>query len=162
MAGTKIIRGVQEAHHFQLLIKQILEAGLRYEPGREIVYRDLVRYDYFKLKERIGRLANVLSGLGVGPGDAVAVLDWDSHRYLEAYFAVPMMGAIMHTVNVRLSPAQLLYTMRHAEDKVVLVNSEFIPLIERVSKELTSVKQFVLLTDEKTRPECTIEFAGEY
>ncbi len=162
MTGTKIIRGVQEAHHFQLLIKQILEAGLRYEPGREIVYRDLVRYDYLKLKERIGRLANVLSGLGVGPGDTVAVLDWDSHRYLEAYFAVPMMGAIMHTVNVRLSPAQLLYTMRHAEDKVVLVNSEFIPLIERISGELTSVRQFVLLTDEKTRPECTIEFAGEY
>ena len=56
------------------------------------MYRDLVRYDYRKLDKRIGRLANGLAGLGVGPGDTVGVLDWDSHRYLECYFAVPMHG----------------------------------------------------------------------
>ncbi len=162
MVGTKIIRGASEAHQFQLLIKNILEAGLRYEPQREIVYRDLVRYDYFTLKDRISRLANVLSGLGVGPGDTVAVLDWDSHRYLEAYFAVPMMGAVMHTVNVRLSPAQLLYTMKHAEDKVVLVNSEFLPLIDRISPDLTSVEHYILLTDEEKRQEAKVKFSGEY
>lgn len=104
----------------------------------------------------------MLAGMGVGPGDTVAVLDWDSHRYLEAYFAIPMIGAILHTVNVRLSPAQLLYTMRHAEDKVVLVNSEFVPMIDRVSEELTSVEHYVLLTDDGKKPECRIKLDGEY
>ncbi len=162
MVGTKIIHGDPGAHQYQLLIKDILEAGLRYEPQREIIYRDLIRYDYFKLKERVCRLANMLAAMGVRPGDTVAVLDWDSHRYLEAYFAIPMIGAILHTVNVRLSPAQLLYTMRHAEDKVVLVNSEFVPLIDRISDELTLVEHYVLLADDGKKPECKTKLAGEY
>ncbi len=62
------------------------------------------RHSYRTLRERIGRLASVLAGLGVEAGDTVAMMDWDSHRYLECFFAVPMMGAILQTVNVRLTP----------------------------------------------------------
>ncbi|HQT91015.1 MAG TPA: fatty acid--CoA ligase [Candidatus Kryptobacter bacterium] len=162
MVGTKIIRGEPEAYQFQLLVKNILNAGLRYEPDREIVYRDILRYDYRELYRRVCRLANLLTGLGVGAGDTVAVLDWDSHRYLEAYFAIPMIGAVLHTVNVRLSSAQLFYTMRHAEDKVVLVNSEFVPLFEDASVQLPSVREFVLLSDGGARPKSRLRFAGEY
>ena len=61
-------------------------------------------------------------------------MDWDSHRYLECFFAVPMMGAVLHTVNVRLSPEQILYTINHAEDDVLLVNAEFLPILERSGK----------------------------
>jgi len=162
MLGTKIIRGDSEAHHYQLLIKHILEAGVRYEPGREIVYRNLIRYDYTKLEERIKRLANLLTCLGVKAGDTVAMLDWDSHRYLEAYFAVPMIGAILHTVNVRLSPAQILYTMNHAEDKIVLVNSDFVQVIDNIADKLKMVEQYILISDTGSRPETGIKFAGEY
>ncbi len=162
MVGTKMIRGEPEAYQFQLLIKNILISGMRYEPDREIVYRDLIRYDYRELYRRICRLANLLTRLGIGAGDTVAVLDWDSHRYLEAYFAVPMIGAILHTVNVRLSPAQLFYTMRHAEDKVVLVNSEFVPLLENASTDLSFVSEFILLTDNGARPGGELKFVGEY
>ena len=94
-------------------------------PDQEIVYRDLLRYDYRTLRERISRLANMLTGLGVKPGDTVAVMDWDSHRYLECFFAVPMIGAVLHTINVRLSPDQVLYTIDHAEDDVILVHQDF-------------------------------------
>ncbi|MGC8595225.1 MAG: fatty acid--CoA ligase [Candidatus Kryptoniota bacterium] len=159
---TKIIRGTDEAYQFPLLIKHLLTPALTYEPQREIFYRDISHYNYRTLNERIQRLANVLTSLGVQPGDTVAVLDWDSHRYLEAYFAVPMIGAILHTVNVRLSAAQLLYTMNHAEDRVVLVNSDFIPLVDAIADKLQTVKEYVLLTDTGQKQPSRLNFAGEY
>ena len=83
-------------HPYPLLIKQLLLTPLAHAPEQEIVYRDQMRYSYPTLRERIGRLASALTRLGVGAGDTVAVMDWDSHRYLECYFAVPMMGAVLH------------------------------------------------------------------
>ncbi|RLI78316.1 fatty acid--CoA ligase, partial [Archaeoglobales archaeon] len=79
-------------YDFQLIIKHILEYGVRWASQQEIVYRDLVRYTYRDMYERVHRLANALKDLGIKKGDKVAVLDWDSHRYLECYFAIPMMG----------------------------------------------------------------------
>ena len=93
-----------------------------------------------------------LDDSGVGPGTTVAVMDWDSHRYLECYFAVPMMGAVLHTMNVRLSPEQLIYTINHAEDEVVLVHAEFLPMLEAVKNQFTTGKKIVLLTDDDTTP----------
>ena len=89
------------AYAYPLLIKQLLLTPLANAPEQEIVYRDLSRYDYRTLCARIARLG---SGLGVLPGQTVAVMDWDSHRYLECFFAVPMLGAVLQTVNTRLSP----------------------------------------------------------
>lgn len=160
--GTKIIRGTKEAYQFPLLIKHLLTPALTYEPEKEIFYRDISHYNYRTLSERIQRLASALNRLGVQPGDTVAVLDYDSHRYLEAYFAIPMMGAILHTVNVRLSTQQLAYTMNHAEDKVVLVNSDFLPLIDAIADKLQTVQKYVLLTDTGQKPASTVNFAREY
>jgi len=101
---TKLIDRTPSAYDYPLLIKHILHTPLRCYPHNEIVYRDVKRYDYVTLNKRIGQLANVLKNLGVQAGDTVGVMDWDSHRYLECFFAVPMMGAILHTINVRLSP----------------------------------------------------------
>jgi fatty-acyl-CoA synthase len=84
-----------------LLIGHLLRTPLATTPGQEIVYRDQVRYDYSTLRKRIGRLASGLASLRVGEGTAVAVMDWDGHRYLEAYFAVPMMGAVLMTLRQR-------------------------------------------------------------
>ena len=84
----------------------------------------------------IQRLANTLAGLGVAMGDTVAVMDWDSHRYLESYFAVPMMGSVLFNVNVRLSEDQIIYTMNHARPKVLLVNAEFLPVFNDIRAQL--------------------------
>ncbi len=89
-----------------------------------------MRYTYATFNERVARLANVLTDAGVKAGDTVAVMDWDSHRYLECMFAIPMIGAVLHTINIRLSPDQILYTMNHADDRFVLVNSEFAALYQ--------------------------------
>ena len=159
---TKLIDRTESAYEYPLLIKHLLHTPLRSSPGNEIVYKDVLRYDYQTLYKRIGRLANALGGLGVKEGDTVGVLDWDSHRYLECFFAVPMMGAVLHTVNVRLSSEQILYTINHAEDSVLLVNSEFLPMVEKYRGRLNSVKSIIVLTDSGPGPETGLETAGEY
>ena len=89
MLQTRLIAPAENAHPAPLLIKRLLLSGIRYEKTREIVYRDQLRYSYATLNERIARLANVLTEAGVKAGDTVAVMDWDSHRYLECMFAIP-------------------------------------------------------------------------
>lgn len=162
MLNTRILPPTEQAHSTPLLIKNLLLSGVRYEARQEIVYRDISRYDYVTLNERICRLANALTSAGVKPGDTVAVLDWDSNRYLECMFAVPMIGAVMHTVNVRLSPEQIIYTMNHADDIMVLVNSEFLPLYQAVEPQLTTVTTTILLTDGDEKTADLRGFAGEY
>jgi fatty-acyl-CoA synthase len=159
---TRVIPPADGAYTFPLLIKRLLLSGSRYEKTREIVYRDLVRYSYPTLTERISRLANVLVAAGVQPGDTVAVMEWDSHRYLECMFAIPMIGAVIHTINVRLSPEQILYTMNHAEDKLVLVNSEFVPLYQALAGQLTTVEKTLLLTDGSDKTAPLPDLVGEY
>lgn len=146
------------AYAYPLLIKQLLLTPLANAPGQEIVYRDQSRYDYRTLRARIGRLG---SGLGVSPGQTVAVMDWDSHRYLECFFAIPMLGAVLQTVNVRLSPEQIAYTLNHARADVLLVHEDFLPLLESFRARLETVRRFVLLSDAEV-PECQAPFATDY
>ncbi|MEA9978065.1 fatty acid--CoA ligase [Pseudomonas sp. 10B1] len=162
MLQTRVIPPADGAYQYPLLIKRLLMSGSRYEKTREIVYRDTVRYSYLTLNERIARLANVLTNAGVKAGDTVAVMDWDSHRYLECMFAIPMIGAVIHTVNVRLSPEQILYTINHAEDKFVLVNSEFVELYNALAPQLTTVEKTLLLTDAPEKTAGLPNLVGEY
>ncbi|MGD9281700.1 MAG: AMP-binding protein, partial [Desulfobacterales bacterium] len=97
-----------ENYPYPLIIKKLLNTPLVYSPDREIVYDDRNRYTYRTLNERIQRLAGGLESLGAAQGDIVAVFDYDSHRYLECFFAIPMMGAVLQTVNWRLSGEQIL------------------------------------------------------
>ncbi|MBI5442528.1 MAG: fatty acid--CoA ligase [Deltaproteobacteria bacterium] len=159
----KLAPRTPSAYGYPLLLKQLLHTPLAWSPDQEIVYRDRSRYTYRDLLGRIGRLANGLASLCVSAGETVAVLDWDSHRYLECFFAVPMMGAVLHTVNVRLSQEQLLYTINHAEDDVLLVNSDFLPIVEAVADRFEKPKKLVLLTDERTAPpRSPLPFSAEY
>lgn len=150
------------AYDYQLLIKNLLLCPVVDAPDQEIVYRGSFRYTYRELHNRVKKLANALTSLGVKPGDTVAVMDWDSHRYLECFFAIPMLGAVLHTINVRLSPEQILYTIDHAEYDFLLVNSEFMPILEQIRGRMDTVKGFVLLNDEPSAPTTTIPFCGEY
>ncbi len=162
MINTKKLPKADAAYEYPLLIKRILEQSLKYEPNREIIYRDLTRYNYFELNKKVRRLANMLGSLGVKGGDTVAVIDYDSTRYLESFFAIPMIGAVLHTVNYRLSPEQVLYTINHAEDDVIFVHRDFLPIIEGIKDKITTVKKYVVLTDDGEIPETTIPIAGEY
>jgi fatty-acyl-CoA synthase len=156
------IQPTPSAHSYQLLIKHLLETPLIYSPEQEIIYRDSHRYTYRDFNTRVHQLAHLLTDLGVGPGSTVAVMDWDSHRYLECFFAIPMMGAVLHTINIRLSPEQLIYTINHAEDDIILVNEEFLPMLESVKDKFETVKKIVLISDTGTTPETSLSIDGEY
>lgn len=160
--NTKILPKSQNVYEYPLLIKRILEQSLKYEPKNEIVYRDIMRYNYFDLNSRVRKLANALTKLGVSAGDTVAVIDFDSHRYLELYFAIPMIGAVLHTINYRLSPSQALYTINHAEDKIIFTHTDFLPLIEGINDEMKTVEKIVVITDYQELPETSVEIVGKY
>jgi fatty-acyl-CoA synthase len=144
-------------YEYPLIIKKLLVQTLYRQPTTEIVYRDISRYSWMKFYERIQRLANALESIGVKRGSKVAVIDFDTHRYLEAYFAVPMMGAILHTVNIRLPPEQILYTVVHAEDDVVLLRDEFLPIVESVASALPTVKAWVIMSDTGAMPSTSLK-----
>ena len=161
MALRPIIK-TTSAYDYPLIIRHLLHTPKQIAKDVEIVYRDIRRMKYSEFFERLGRLANMLARLGVKPGSIVGVMDWDSHRYLECYFAVPMMGAVLHTINVRLSPEQILYTINHAEDEVLLVNSDFLPVVEKLKDQFQTIKHIILLQDISQPCDSSINFAGEY
>lgn len=150
------------AYTYPLLLKQLWHTPLQQTAAQEIVYRGTTRHTYQQTWQRIQQLALMLSAQGVVMGDTVAVMDWDSHRYLECYFAVPSLGATLFNVNVRLASDQVLYTLNHAEPKVLLLNREFLPVIEHIAAQLTSVKTFILLDDEGGACQSSLPWAGEY
>jgi fatty-acyl-CoA synthase len=158
----RLIQRTPSAYSYPLLIKNLLITPILYAPDQEIVYRDKLRMTYTDLYQRINRLASALTDLGVGPDDTIGVMDWDSHRYLECFFAIPMMGSVLHTVNVRLSAEQIIYTVNHAEDTVLLVNEEFAPLVESIKDQLKTVKTIILMKDSDEGPKSSLNFAGEY
>ena len=143
------------AYAYPLLIKQLLHAPLAVNPEQEIVYRGQVRHSYWTMRHRIGQLASGLHALGIEAGDTVAVMDWDSHRYLEAYFGIPMMGAVLMTVNVRLSPEQIAYTLNHAGARLLILHADFLPVIESIRDQLKTVERMVLIGDDALSIEST-------
>jgi len=149
------------SHDYQLIIKHLLERAIEWRPNEKIFYRDKFSYTYFEMSKRVNKLANLLTEIGVKEGDMVAIMDWDSHRYLEHYFAVPMMGAILHTVNIRLSPDQMLYTINHAEDKVLVMHKDFEPIVDKIMVNFETVKKIIYISDgDDYKP--PFQTAGEY
>jgi len=138
-------------YEFPLLIKQLLHTPLTQAANHEIVYASTERFSYTTLGKRIESLANVLTGLGMQPGSTIAVMDWDSHRYLECFFAIPMMGAVLHTINIRLSPEQILYTINHAEDDLILVHRDFMPMIDQIKQRFEKDIQILPLDEYESR-----------
>ena len=137
-----------ENYAYPLIINKLLNTPLINSPDREIVYSDRHRYTYRDLNQRICRLANGLVKLGVTRGDTIAVFDYDSHRYLECFFAVPMLGAVLQTVNWRLSAAQILYTINHAEAKMIIIHVDFLSILEDIWDAVETVKKIVVITED--------------
>lgn len=158
----KILPAATSATNPALMIGDLLEAGVRMAGDNQIVYRDQSRHSYERFRERVHQLAHTLTSQGVQAGDVVAVLDWDSHRYLECFFAIPMIGAVLHTVNVRLAPEQILYTMDHAEDVFVIVHEEFVPLLEPLADKLPQVRGYLLCQETPQTVDTTLPLVGEF
>ncbi|MDR2334813.1 MAG: fatty acid--CoA ligase [Burkholderiaceae bacterium] len=157
-----LLQPTPSAYTYPLLIKQLLLNSMSLHGDQEITYRGEMRYTYRDFNRRIAQLANALTALDVRAGTTVAVMDWDSHRYLESYFGIPMMGATMFTVNVRLSPAQILYTLADADTEVLLVHTDFLPVIEQIRDQLPLLRHIVVLSDDGKLPEHKLALAGEY
>lgn len=151
-----------ENYDYPLILKKLLNTPLVYSPDREIVYDDRNRYTYRTLNERINRLANGLSNIGMGKGDVVAVFDYDSHRYLECFFAVPMMGGVLQTINWRLSSEQILYTLNHAEAKVIIIHDDFMPVLESIADRLETVKTRIVIDENNPAMEARPGFDAVY
>ncbi|HYZ15805.1 MAG TPA: long-chain fatty acid--CoA ligase [Candidatus Acidoferrum sp.] len=116
-----------------LAIRAILEHALRNHARKEIVSRDgagIVRMRYADFGRRVAKLANALRTLGIGPGDRVASFAWNGHRHLELYYAVPMIGAVLHTVNIRLFPDQVAFVLEHAGDRAVFFDGSLVKALK--------------------------------
>ena len=149
------------AYSYPLLIGQILHTPLSVAADQQIIHADTHQMTYRQFADRVAQLGSALHALGLGHGSVVAMMDYDSHRYLECFFAVPMLGATLHTVNVRLSPEQILYTINHAEDDAILLHRDFLPLLLPLLPRITRPVKLVLLSDSGAG-ELPPGFAGEY
>lgn len=142
-----------------LTMTQMIERAEKYFPKKEVITRTsngIKRLTYKEWGERTRRLADALRRLGVRKGDKVGTLAWNSHRHLEAYFAIPCSGAVFHTINIRLSPQHISYIINHAKDKVLLFDVDLLPLIERIKDELTTVNAFIVMSDDDQLPETNL------
>ncbi len=134
---------------YPLTMTHFLERARRYHHDVEIVTKQpdgvLHRYTYGDAYRRICRLANALTKLGVQLGDRVASLAWNHYQHLELYFAVPCYGAVMHTLNLRLSPEQLAYVINHAEDRFIFADASLVPVLEAIQPHLRSVERYIII-----------------
>lgn len=133
---------------YPLVLTPLLERARRLFPKKEIITKagpTLERYTYLQMTERVARLANALDRLGVRRGDRVATFAFNNARHLELYFAAPCMGAVLHPINLRLPPEQLIYIVNHAEDQVLFLDPQLLPAIEKLSAHFKTVKQYVVM-----------------
>ncbi|WP_261174260.1 3-(methylthio)propionyl-CoA ligase [Chromobacterium amazonense] len=139
-----------------LLISDLLTHAERFHGDTEIVSRTVEgpihRYTYRDAARRARQLANALPSLGVAPGDRIGTLAWNGYRHFEIYFAVSGSGAVCHTVNPRLFPEQIAWIINHAEDKVLMFDASFLPLVKQLADQLKSVEHFVLLASRADLP----------
>ncbi|MBV1901602.1 MAG: long-chain fatty acid--CoA ligase, partial [Kordiimonadaceae bacterium] len=146
-----------------LLVSRFLEHANVNHPNSEIVSQlpegGEFRYNYRGLSERAKKCAQALKRIGTGSGDRVATMAWNSHRHMEVWFGASGMGAVTHTVNPRLFPEQLVYIINHAEDKILMLDITFVPLIEKIASQLKTVEKYVILVGKDHMPETSLEGA---
>jgi fatty-acyl-CoA synthase len=137
--------------HWPLTVDRILEHAATWHGGREVVTRQvegpIVRTNYAELQDRARRLSNGLSGLGIGPGDRVATLAWNTARHMETWYATMGMGAVCHTLNPRLFADQLCWIINHAQDRIIFTDLSFLPMLLERRAQMPSVERLVVMTD---------------
>src|SRR6266705_1865033 len=135
---------------YPLTLQHFFNRATRIFPRKEIVTQADSgghRYTYGEWGKRTMQLAHALRKAGIVEGDRVATFAWNTYRHLELYFAIPCMGAVLHTLNLRLFAEQLVYIINNAEDKVILVDGDLVPLVEKLADKLPTVKLYVIMGD---------------
>ncbi len=149
-----------------LLISSLIDYASEYHGDREIVSRmidrSVHRTNYRQIRIRALRLANALTKFGIQQGDRVGTLAWNNYRHVEIYYGVSGMGAVCHTINPRLFPEQIAYIINHAEDRILFVDTTFLPILEAIADKLTSVEAVIVLEDEADVPETKLANVGSY
>ncbi|ORI19449.1 AMP-dependent synthetase [Rhodococcus sp. 1163] len=151
---TRIVKGLPSTHgdHYQLNTTSLIRHSARTYPEQEIVFRTPSggwdRYTYGEAYARIKRTANALKQLGIEPADVVGILDWNSKRHFELYWAIPGIAAVMLQMNLRLSPEDLGYVTTHSEASVVLVDETLLPIAEALAPHTPDVKAWVVMSDK--------------
>jgi fatty-acyl-CoA synthase len=148
MAGTM--------QDWPLLVGRLIDHAARWHGAREIVSLTTEggthRTSWREVQHRARQLAGALDGLGIKPGDRVATLAWNTHRHLECWYGISGMGAVVHTINPRLFEAQIAWIANHAEDRLLLFDLSFLPLVERLAPQMPSIRHYVLMTDRAHMP----------
>ncbi len=148
-----------------LLLPMMMEHAEKFFSDKKVISRTSAgktEMTYAEIGRRTRALASALEKLGVGRGDRVGTFAWNHHRHLEAYFGIPGMGGVLHTINLRLSPEHISYIVNHAEDKVLLIDADLVPLIERVKDTFKTVEAYVVMTDEETLPDTSLSPVYHY
>lgn len=149
-----------------LLIHRIIDHAALQHGGRAVVSRSVEgpihRTDYASIRARALKVAQRLKRDGIGQGDRVATLAWNTWRHLEAWYGITGVGAVYHTVNPRLFEDQIVYIVNHAADRILLLDLTFVPLVERLAERLPSIERYVILTDGAHMPQTALRNAVAY
>ncbi|MDR3463653.1 MAG: long-chain-fatty-acid--CoA ligase [Beijerinckiaceae bacterium] len=149
-----------------LLIHRIIDHAATQHGSREVVSRSLEgpihRTDYATVRQRALRGAKRLAREGIKPGDRVATMAWNSWRHLEAWYAIAGVGAIYHTINPRLFAEQIVWIVNHAEDRLLMLDACFVPLVEKLAPALASIERYIILTDAAHMPQTSLRNAVAY
>src|SRR5215475_9161135 len=172
MAGTREITTPRETlmlglmQGWPLLCHRIIDHAALNHPERPVVTRSVEgpihATNYRTIRARALRVAKRLSKDGIGLGERVATLAWNTWRHLEVWYGILGIGAIYHTVNPRLFPDQITWIVNHAEDRLMLVDLTFVPLLEKLAAQLSSIERYVVLTDAMHMPETSLKNAVSY
>lgn len=149
-----------------LLLNDFFKRAESYFSSKKIISRTSATkvhcLTYGEWAKRTRRLADALTKLGMEKGTKIGSFAWNQHRHLEAYFAVPCSGAVLHMVNIRLSDEHLIYIINHAEDEILLIDVDLVPIIERIAPELKTVKHYIIMTDEAELPDTSLPNSYSY
>src|SRR5690625_394682 len=150
---------------YPLTIGAMMERAEKFFPKKEVIsqtHDQLHRLTYKQIGRRTRQLMSVLEKAGVQAGERVGTLAWNTHRHLEIYFAAPGMGAVLHTINIRLSPEHIIYIINHAEDKVIFVDEDILPLVDKIQDHIPNVHTFIVMTDKENLPPNSLKNVYSY
>ena len=145
--------------NYPLLLTNFMQHAAKYYPGKEIVSvyaTGTFRYTYADWYKRTSQLAGALRSLGIKKGDRVASFSLNNHRHMELYFGVPCMGAVLHTLNIRLSAENLVYIINHAEDRILFIDEDVYFLIEPLKDQLKTIEKYVIMSQTGVMPPTTL------
>ena len=149
-----------------LLCHRIIEHAANYHGTQEVVTRSVEgpihRTNYAEIHARALKVSQRLERDGIKLGDRVATIAWNTWRHLEVWYGIMGIGAICHTVNPRLFPEQISWIINHAQDRVVMVDITFVPMLEKIAASLPSVERYIVLTDKAHMPQTTLKNAVAY